>query len=221
MFSGFLCHSKVLENNQLKGGNDVLYQCNVVKLAILPQQQALLWLFLLYTCWGYVNYILPLLSFFIHVFYICVSPFFLFCSLHRWWFKCLLFSMRKAQPYTSFTWISRINRYDIFCCLFHRRDILFRYITCSMAYSLPATSATFAISSTCWSRSMSRQWENVRLALGITLMLRHSESSFQWRLRMPGFLRPWINGMYTWNFSIMPRTVKARAWQAVKCRKNK
>lgn len=86
--------------------------------------------------------------------------------------------------------------------------------TCSMAYSLPATSATLLMLSMWSCRFISRQRAKVRLALGLTLMLISLDSKSQCRFLMPGLRSPWISGMYGLNSSMRARMSKATSWQA-------
>ena len=86
--------------------------------------------------------------------------------------------------------------------------------TCSMLYSLPATSATLAILSIWFCRPSSRHFSNVRVCLGLIGNPSSSERSSQWRLLIPGLRRPWISGMYGLKSSIWLFTSVATCWTA-------
>lgn len=87
-------------------------------------------------------------------------------------------------------------------------------LTFSMAYSLPAISATLVMLSIWSSRFMSKQRPTVRLGSSLILMLISSDSISQCRFLIPGLCNPWIKGTYSLNSSILSRNSIATPWQA-------
>ncbi len=126
-------------------------------------------------------------------------------------------NMEKEYTSLIFTYY---QRHSVLMCLIntilsekqlHATNIA---LTCSIAYSFPASWATWVISSAWFCRPSSRQREKVRFAVDFIFMLIRSERSSQWRFRMPGFLRPRIKGRNGRNSSILVRISDATSWQA-------
>lgn len=94
-------------------------------------------------------------------------------------------------------------------------------LTFSIAYSLPAISATLVMLSIWSSSFISKQRQSVRSGSSLISMLIASDSISQCRFLIPGLWSPWIKGIYNLNSSILSRNSIARPWHAFRERNRK